>query len=242
MAYLYINSFRPLVSTVFGRDASDRYGLPPFVDGSIRREPDFEHSRPVITCLCRAGKFTPRLEVGDRVVYLTVHGRYGEPFKHHRLIAVMEVRQTFDSHLEAARWYSERGKALPNNLVVRGNPAKPLSHSVGRGGPRTKAGCGGCSPEKTGCGCSKGGRTTCGTDRAAWDRSYQERAMNHPRVAQCRHLLPPNLGWDAPAVTKAELAKIFGRDPHTRNPGKQDITLLPRLLRQAQLPVPPSCR
>jgi hypothetical protein len=40
---LFINSFHVLVNYPFGRESSEKYSLPPFIDGSIRREPDLEH-------------------------------------------------------------------------------------------------------------------------------------------------------------------------------------------------------
>ena len=71
----FLATFRPLIHSPGGRDAARRYGLPPFIDGSCRREPDLESPFPSITATCRAGKFAPRLVVGDRVAYLTVKGQ-----------------------------------------------------------------------------------------------------------------------------------------------------------------------
>ena len=58
MPNYYLNSYAPLVSTAAGRKAWELHELPPFIDGSIRREPDLEHEFPSISCLCRAGKLT----------------------------------------------------------------------------------------------------------------------------------------------------------------------------------------
>jgi len=74
----FLTTYTPLVATKDGRVASEKHGIPPFVDGSIRREPDLEHAVPSISCLCRAGKFAPRFQVGDIVGYMTCKGRYGE--------------------------------------------------------------------------------------------------------------------------------------------------------------------
>ena len=71
---LYINTYQPLACNAAGRAASEKFGIPPFVDGSIRGEPDLEHQFPSITCLCRGRNFAPRLREGDRVVYLTKKG------------------------------------------------------------------------------------------------------------------------------------------------------------------------
>ena len=42
MGRLFLNTYAALVATPAGREASKRFGLPPFIDGSIRREPDLE--------------------------------------------------------------------------------------------------------------------------------------------------------------------------------------------------------
>src|SRR5688500_12057217 len=103
---VFIVTYTPLVATRHGRVAAERHGLPPFIDGSIRREPDLEHPRPSISCLFRAGKFVPRLAEGDRVAYLTRRGRYGEePLPHWRLTAVLRVVERFGSHEEAKACY-----------------------------------------------------------------------------------------------------------------------------------------
>jgi hypothetical protein len=50
VAWFY-NSFRPLLNTREGRAAIERFGLPPFIDGSCRREPDFQSEFPSISGL-----------------------------------------------------------------------------------------------------------------------------------------------------------------------------------------------
>jgi hypothetical protein len=85
---------------------------------------------PAISCLCRAGKFVPRPEVGDRVVYLARRARYGdEALPHWRLAAVLRLARQFTSHKEAAAWYRERSLPLPANNIVPGNEAAPLDRS-----------------------------------------------------------------------------------------------------------------
>ena len=89
---VFLNSFKPLVITAFGRAASESRGLDPFVDGSIRREPDLMHRYPAISCICRKGKFVPRLCIGDTIGYMTVKARYGNlAQRHRRMTAVLEV-------------------------------------------------------------------------------------------------------------------------------------------------------
>jgi hypothetical protein len=43
---VFVVTYTPLVGSRAGREAVERYGLLPFTDGSIRREPDLEHARP----------------------------------------------------------------------------------------------------------------------------------------------------------------------------------------------------
>lgn len=76
MGRLFFVTYRPLGCSPDGRDASERFSIPPLVDGSIRREPDLQHERPGISCLCRGKMFAPRLLVGDHVVYVTAKGGY----------------------------------------------------------------------------------------------------------------------------------------------------------------------
>jgi hypothetical protein len=126
----FLNTYRPLVATKHGRAASNQHGILPFVDGSIRREPDLEHVFPTISCLCRAGKFASRLRVGDTVAYLTVKSKYGDVgFRHRRLTAVLRVGLTFQSHLEAARWFVKHGVGLPGNCMVDENAPLPIERS-----------------------------------------------------------------------------------------------------------------
>jgi hypothetical protein len=72
----FLATYRPLVKSRAGREAIRQHALLPFIDGSCRREPDFESRFPSIAAICRAGTFAPRLLVGDRIAYLTVKGKY----------------------------------------------------------------------------------------------------------------------------------------------------------------------
>ena len=44
---IYLSSFYPLICTNKGRKAVEEFNLPPYIDGSCRREPDFENEYPV---------------------------------------------------------------------------------------------------------------------------------------------------------------------------------------------------
>jgi hypothetical protein len=124
VAWFY-NSFRPLLNTSAGRAAVHRFELAPYIDGSCRREPDFESEFPSISGLCRKDKFAPRLHVGDTTIYVTTKGGWGR-----RLVAVLRVRERFESHDEAAAWYRELGLPLPSNCWVDGNPPIPYEQTV----------------------------------------------------------------------------------------------------------------
>jgi hypothetical protein len=127
----FLVSFRPLVNRRAGRDAAARFGLPPFIDGSCRREPDFESAFPSISALCRGANFAPRLHKDDTAVHITTKGRwlgYSEP--HWQLVAVLRVRERFESHDDAADWYREQGLPLPSNCWVEGNPPIPYERTV----------------------------------------------------------------------------------------------------------------
>src|SRR5260370_35243780 len=78
---------------------------------------------PSISALCRVKKFAPRLHEGDLAVYITCKGSYQDiKPSHWRLVAILEVLKRFESHADAADWYSSQGIALPRNCMVEGNP------------------------------------------------------------------------------------------------------------------------
>ena len=143
--------YRPLIHRRAGRLAVEQFGIPPFLDGSCRREPDFESALPSISALCRGRNFAPRLQVGDTAVYLAAKRWYGShPASHWRLAAVLRVRERFESHQEAADWYRSQTLPLPSNCCVESNPPIPYEQTVED------------SPEET------------------WDRAYRVRARRCP--------------------------------------------------------------
>lgn len=220
MASYYINSYKPLVATKAGREARANYHLPPFIDGSIRREPDLQHDFPAITCLCRAGRFTPRLRIDDVVAYVTKVGRFGTSEKRHqRLTAVLQVIEIFESHLAAASWYTNQGMPLPNNCMVRGNAANPLerSHRSFKGSK-----------------CVGDAQT-----HRNWDMGYRKRARKHGSFVVCKKLWH-NLCDDAPRFSTEDLVDDFGYAPGTQNPGSLDVQSFNKFMRRLHVPVPPS--
>lgn len=120
----FLCSFRPLVSTAAGRAAAKTYGLPPFIDGSCRREPDLQHRFPSISALCRTTKFAPRIFKQDHIAYITVK----DPNIPRKLVACLEVMERFENHLDAAKWYKNNG-GLPSNCMVQGNRPAPIEHT-----------------------------------------------------------------------------------------------------------------
>lgn len=218
----FLNSYGPLVATPFGRAAALKHDLLPFIDGSIRREPDLEHEFPSISCLCRAGKFAPRLRLGDVVAYMTVKRRYGNAeHRHRRLTAVLRVKHVLPSHAEAAEWYRSRGLPLPSNCMVAGNPPKPLAQSHMLHGQRN----------------GRGPSGSCSGLQRSWDAGYRLRASKYPVFIVCDRIFR-DLSWDAPAIDDAHLIGAFGRVPATQNPGKLPAEGFRELLRPLDISVP----
>jgi len=118
----FLNSFRPLCETTRGRQICEQNKIPPFVDYSIRREPDFESIFPSITGLCRCDLLISQANENDYVAYVTVKNM---GVRH--LVAIVQVLHKLKNHTEGADWYRRNRLPLPRNCVVRGNDALPLS-------------------------------------------------------------------------------------------------------------------
>jgi hypothetical protein len=214
---VYLNSYRPLVITAFGVAAAARHKIPPFVDGSIRREPDLAHEFPSISCVCRGDKFAPRLAVGDIVGYMTVKHRFGDRGKsHRRLTAILEVIQRFESHEAAAQWYRVQGKPLPSNCLVDGNP--PLDMEFSHKDP--------CDPDYRGV----------NDPQQCWDDKYWLRTTENGTFLVCKALYR-ELGWLSPQLADEDLVAAFGRVPPSRNPGEISRDSFNKLLALLRVPV-----
>lgn len=207
----YLVTYRPIVLTRPGRRAVKEHGLPPFVDGSCRREPDFESVYPSITALCRGSRFAPRLHPGDRVIYLTTKGSYlGRRERHWRLTAVLQVLHRFASHKQAASWYRERSLTPPSNCMVAGNPPLPIELTAG-------------AAKKFGADSERALRL--------WDYSYRQRARENSVLVACT---PRFLElWEPPAITESAMKHAFGRIPATQNPPAITEAQYQSLLEQA---------
>ena len=127
---ILLNSFHPICSTGTGRRAIKVHHLPPFIDGSIRREPSFESEYPGISSLCRKGKLVNRLAVDDIIIYITIKGNYGQSRKHWKLVSILKVNAVMEDHQTAADWYRNRGFHVPKNCVVPGNEPLPWEFTV----------------------------------------------------------------------------------------------------------------
>lgn len=185
----FLCSTWPLCKTAGGRKAVVAFGLPPFVNGMSRREPDLEHPRPAITASSRGRNFAPRLRPGDTVLYTTTKGRWGEVRRPHwRLLAALVVHATFATHEAAADDYRARGLRLPSNLVVDGNAPLPVPLTLHHGRLHTDD----------------------------WDAVCRERAAASGAVAVCDAY---DVDLHAPPVLTPEaLLAVFGTVPNTRTP------------------------
>jgi hypothetical protein len=127
-----LNSFRPLCMNELGIRAVVKYNFPPFIDASCRREPDFQNPFPSISALCRQGTFAPNLIKGDIIVYMTVQGHY-PPYneKHHRIVAILQVEEIYDSHQQGQLKYSKLKAPIPSNCMVKGNLPMEFDKTAG---------------------------------------------------------------------------------------------------------------
>lgn len=184
----YLSAYWPLCLNAAGRLAITRFGHPPFVDASIRREPDFESRFPSISAICHGSLFAPKLQEHDRVVFLTVKGAWGgPPERHWRLVAAVEILKRFESHRDAATWYQAQGLPLPGNCMVPGNQPLAAEHSI--------------HPNR---------------DVAEWDAKYAARVVRAPVFLASRSLFFELS--TPPVVTEAHMIRIMGRIPGLRNP------------------------
>lgn len=218
VARLFINTYRPLCGTDHGMRAVEAFELPPFIDGSIRREPDLAHEHPSISCLCRMNAFAPRLQIGDRIIYLTVKARYAQMPNHWRMTAELVVIERFATHEQAADWYRSVGQKVPSNCMIPGNPPEPLERSVGIRATD------GCVSE------------TCNQ----WDARYRDRARRNGTFLVCRPVWR-ELGWDAPVIHGEHLIEVLGKVPFTRTPELFDIEHADQVRIRLQALARPSC-
>jgi len=63
---------------------------------------------------------------------MTVKGKWFTDFNHYRIIAILEVIERKDSHLQAKLWYTNKGLTIPANCMVENNPPHPFVETAGR--------------------------------------------------------------------------------------------------------------
>lgn len=208
----YIITFHPISETPVGQRAVSKFGYPPYIDGSCRREPDFQSPYPSITSLCRGNRFVPRLKRGDLILYLTVQGRWEDRRPHWRLVGLLRVVHTLPSHEAAATWYVSRGLPAPSNCTIRGSRPLPISRTAGV--PRELA-----------------ATTPKSRQLRAWDAGYKARALKTPKfvVTRAIHIYVRR----PPKVERVHWNKVFGKVLNTQSPQNVAIEQLRCLFRLA---------
>jgi hypothetical protein len=143
--------------------------------------------------------FAPRLREGDFVAYITVKDSYPPvAFGHWRLVAMLRVAHRFESHINAAAWYRERGYPLPSNCMVAENACFPYDMTAGTEARRF------------------GNVADIDELLRRWDLSYHRRTRRNGVFLACDVGF---LSLDSPPVlTEADLLQVFGRVPATRTP------------------------
>lgn len=191
---IYLTSFYPLCCTKKGRDAITTFKFPKYIDGSCRREPDFENKYPAITGLCRPG-FAAKLKKGDIVIYSTNVKGVGA----RKIVCVLQIKDDLlEDHDAAAQWYKDQDFVIPNNIMVSETEPFQLNQTAQLGGWTNWV------PGSN--------------NLDDWNSDYQKRADWSPKVAICDKLYE---NFNDPIIfKKEEMFRIFGRRPGTRNPSK----------------------
>lgn len=204
-----LNSYHPLCSTAWGLMSILKNQLPPFVDASCRREPDFENDCPSISSLCRQELFAPHLYQNDIVAYITVKGPCFTDYPHYRLVAILEVIERRDSHNLGSNWYTHRGIMVPSNCMVEDNAPLPFDYTAGDFEKVTD--------EMRFMARTVEQQATIGARRVTlWNERYQQRALDYPTFIITKPIFIEL--YHPPILTLEKMADIFGKVPNTRNP------------------------
>lgn len=198
---VFINSFTPLAFNKFGRASSSMYNLPLYIDGSCRREPDFENSKPAITQLCRPNKLVTRLKNKDLIIYITKLDRYGTKQAHWKLISILEVNSIVPDHNSALSFYIKNKIPVSQNIICNRTSPFPLEYTHGINENNKK-------------------KTDAIKVIKKWNAGYIYRAKHYPEVA-ISQVWNDILHLDNPPIINHQMMKpIFGRIPGTQNPPK----------------------
>jgi hypothetical protein len=206
---IFLNSYRPLCYNKLGVIAISKYGFPPFIDSSCRREPDFQNRFPSISALCRGSKFAPRLRKNDIIVYITVGGNF-PPYKNgHHLVAILKVTNVFQSHSLGEIWYTNNSSSVPSNCMTPTNP--PLDFDKTAGDFRTS------KQIKNFLAHSSQTQQIIGQRRLAlWDNTYLLRSQ---RWSCFISTSPIYIDYNNPKIiSKNDFNRIFGKIPNTQIP------------------------
>jgi len=205
-----LNSYKPLCMTAIGLGAISQYGFKPFIDASCRREPDFENEYPSITALCRQKMFAPNLFPNDIIVYITVKGKWLTDFDHYRLIAILEVTDKKENHLQAASWYrTKKPSGLPSNCMVPDNPPHNFDATAGNYETTTEI--------KRYLSYPADKQQLIGKRRVElWNDDYLSKSRKWGDFIITKSIF--NELTNPPVLTDEIMKEIFGKVPNTRNP------------------------
>ena len=198
---VFLNSFVPLAINKQGRESATIFNLPLFIDGSCRREPDFENSKPAITQLCRPTKLVTRLNIKDLVIYITKLNRYGTKQTHWKLISILEVTDIVPDHNSALTFYKNNQIPVSQNIICNSTSPFPLDYTHGINENNKN-------------------ETDANKVIKKWNAGYTYRAKKYPEVA-ITQVWNGILHLDNPPIINHQMMKsIFGRIPGTQNPPK----------------------
>lgn len=198
---VFLTSFTPLAYNKKGLAAAAKYNLPLYIDGSCRREPDFENPKPAITQLCRPTKLVTRLNKDDLIIYITKLGKYGTPTADWKLIAILKVIDVVADHQAALNFYTQQNIPISQNIICSQTTPFPLDKTHELCGFDTN----GLTPQRI---------------ISKWDALYSWRAKKYPAVA-ITEVLEGVLHLNNPPIINHQMMKtIFGRIPGTQNPPK----------------------
>lgn len=205
---ILLNTYQPLCITDFGSEAASKHKIPKYVDGSCRREPDFEAKYPSITALCRGRACAPRLNINDTIIYMTVKHNYDNVgIPHYRLTAILKIIEKFENHSAAAMWYKNKKISIPSNCLIESNPPLPVEKTLGFG-KREMIRIYNLEKLKK--------DTILKAKLGGWDGEYWEKIKKYPVFLVCRKLYV-NLE-NPPILFEKDLIRIFKRVPGTRTP------------------------
>lgn len=213
---------------MLGLSAIEKYGFSPFIDGSCRREPDFENPYPSISSLCRQSVFAPHLQENDIIIYITVGGKF-KPYKEgHHLVAILQVEEVYDSHEIAWNEYKKRNLPLPSNCMVSNN--LPLDFDKTSGDYKSVL------EQKKFLSRNDRQKMKIGEKRLRlWDKNYQKKSKEWPCFIKTK---PIYINLINPIqILRSDFNSIFGKLPNTRMPKKINKEQLIRIGRLAGLEI-----